>query len=259
MGELHPSPTSRRGNRPANPITKGLNRDLGPYKEAQEVHCKQCGFACNLGRDARNVDEFAGETIEKGFIITDHVYDVPYDGSDRTTTDLDYEITNGGFENWTAGNPDDWTETSGTVTEVTTAGYFYNDSTNFTGTSSAQFLRAGTTINLNQAIGTPSNFNSNILSFGAKVKCSTKEVIRLRVDINSVAYYSGYNRGQTRFEDIAIKRTCPATVSSLTIYILADNADGTAYVDDVKLMRSGNLTTAKVQAGCPHCGSYNYY
>jgi len=40
---------------------------------------------------------------------------------------------------------------------------------------------------------------------------------------------------------------------------LIDNVNGTAYLDTANLLREGNPTTATVQGGCKHCGSYNYY
>jgi len=257
MSDLHPSVTGG-GNRISEPVTKGVNRDLGPLKEAQEVRCKFCGFACNLGRDARNIDEFAGETNGKGFLITDHVYTVPYTGEDRTTTDLSNELSNRSFEDWTAGDPDSWT-ISGSATETTTAGY-YDKTDPDEGSTSALLARSGSDISLSQDAGTASDFNGETIRFKVKVKCSTYGVVRLRVLINTtLSYYSGYNRGQENFEDLGITVKCPATVSSLTVYILADSADGSAYVDTASLLRSGNTTTATVTSGCSHCGSFNYY
>lgn len=259
MRNLHPSSSAKQGHRPSNPITTGVNRDLGPYREAEEVFCKQCGFPCNLGRDARNVDQFAGETIGKGFTITDHVYTVPYDGTDRTTTDLTEDLSNGTFEDWTAGDPDDWTVSGTTITEETAAGYYDADDTSVTDSSSAKFVRSSSDVSLSQTLGTPSDFNDDNIVFRARVKCTTRGVIRLRVAINSINYDSGYNRGQQNFEDITISIKCPVTVSSLIVYLLADSEDGTAYVDNVRLMRDSNPTTVTPVAGCAQCGSYNYY
>lgn len=232
MNEIHPSPTARTGNISTNAITKGLHADKGPFRASQEVWCRQCGFRCNLGRDARNVDVYAGEVL-------------------TSTT----ELTNGSFENWTAGSPDDWT-LSGSVSQETAAGYFDKADD---GVSSCKVVRSSSDISLSQAMGTPSDFNGNIINYRARVKSSTNEVIRLRVDMNGTTYYSGYNIGQQRFQDVSLNLTCPVTVSSLTVYILADSSDGTAYVDFCTLMRNGNSVTSTVQAGCPHCGSYNYY
>jgi hypothetical protein len=216
-----------------------------------------------LARDIRNVDQFAGETIGQGFLITDHGYPSrseidagdTYEGSERSTTSLSAELSNGSFEDWTAGNPDDWT-LSGTVTQETSAGYF-DDSDD--GLSSAKVTRSGSDISLSQAMSTPSDFNSNTVIFRARVKSSTNDVIRLRVTVNSVNYDSAYNLAQQNFQELSVLVICPATVSSLTVVILADNANGTAYVDRCILHRSGNPTTATVSAGCPHCGSFNYY
>ncbi len=260
MGELHPSSTARRGNIPTDAATKGINADVTAFPASKEVWCAQCGFRCNLARDAQKIDEFAGETIGKGFSITDHDYDSPgedhdYDGSGRTTTSLSVELSNGSFENWTAGSPDNWT-ISGTVSEETSEGYF-DDSDD--GSSSAKIIRAGSDISLSQVMSTPSDFNSNIVIFRIRVKSSTNEVIRLRVDVNSAAYYSAYNIAQQNFQELSILVICPVSVSSLTVYILADDADGTAYVDQAILTRDGNPTTITVSSGCPMCGSYNYY
>lgn len=243
-------------------VTKGVNQDVGAFPATKDVYCKQCGFPCNSARDAKNVDEFAGEDIGRGFSITDHGYPSrseveagdTYEGSERTTTNLSTELSNGSFEDWTAGNPDNWT-VAGTVTESTTEGYF--DSSD-DGVSALAITRAGSDISLSQAMATPSDFNSNTVIFRARVKSSTNEVIRLRVDVNSVSYYSSYNIAQQRFQELSVLIICPVTVSSLTVYILADNANGTAYIDQCILHRSGNQTTATQRAGCPHCGSYNY-
>lgn len=260
MGELHPSPTARTGNIPTDAVTKGLHKDISDFPASKEVWCAQCGFRCNLARDAKDINEFAGESIAKGFSITDHDYDAPsedhdYDGSGRTISSLSAELSNGSFEDWTAGDPDSWT-LSGTVTQTTSDGYFdWSDG----GVSSAKIIRSGSTISLSQAMATPSDFNSNIVIFRVRVKSLVNGVVRLRAVVNSTNYYSSYNVAQQRFQELSVIFTCPATVSSLTVYILADNADGTAYVDQVILMRHGNPTTASVNAGCPMCGSFNYF
>lgn len=232
MGETHPSSTARRGNVPSNAITKGVHADRGPYSANTEVWCQQCGFRCNTQRDASGIDEFVGETITSG-----------------------NELTNGSFENWTGGNPDDWTENSGSVTQETTEGNFeWTDD----GTSSSLFTRSGSDISVSQAASTPSDFNDNIIIFRARVKSTTNDVIRLRLDINGTSYYSSYNVAQQRFQELSISVNNPITVSSLTVYILADNQDGSAYVDTAILARNGNSTTASVDIGCPHCGSFDY-
>lgn len=232
VSELHPSSTARTGNIDTNAVTKGLHADIGAFPAAKEVWCAQCGFRCNLDRDIQNINEFAGETITSGT-----------------------ELSNGSFENWTGGDPDNWTVT-GTVTKETSSGYF-DDSDD--GVSSVKITRTSSDISLSQVMNTPSDFNSNTVIFRTRVKSSTNGIIRLRVDINSVSYYSSYNIAQQNFQELSVLVKCPATVNSLTVYILADNANGTAYVDQTTLMRNGNATTASVNAGCPHCGSYNYH
>ena len=263
--ELHPSPTAKTGNLPSDAVvTKGINSDVGAYPATKDVYCRQCGFPCNTVRDAKKLDQFAGETISQGFTITDHGYPSrseidagdTYEGSERSTTTLSAELSNGSFEDWTAGSLDNWTTAGTTVAEETSAGY-YDDSDD--GTSSAKLTRADSDISLSQAMSTPSDFNSNTVIFRVRVKSSTNEVIRLRVTINSVNYYSSYNIAQQNFQELSCLVICPATVSSLTVYILADNANGTAYVDQAILARSGNTTTAAVNSGCPMCGSSNYY
>lgn len=265
MGELHPSSSAKTGNIPTDAITKGIHADLGPFKAAQEVWCRQCGQRCNLGRDVRGVEEFSGATISKGFEITDHDYDGAgedhdYDGSGRTTTDLSEELSNGSFEDWTAGDPDNWT-VSGSVAQETTAGYYDPEEFHVgaNSASSAKFVRSGSEISLSQAASTPSDFNSNAVTFRARVKSITNGVIRLKVTINSTDYYSHYNVAQQNFQELLIVATCPSSVSSLTVYIMADSANGTAYVDNAILSRSGNPSTASVGSGCPHCGSFDYF
>lgn len=259
MGELHPSPSARQGNIPTDAVSKGIHKDIGPFSAFKEVWCQQCGFRCNLARDAKNVDEFAGETIGKGFTISDHDYNAPgedadYDGSDRTISSLSAELTNGSFEDWTAGSPDNWT-LSGTVTQEQTSGYYdWRDG----GSSSAKITRAGSDISLSQEASTPSDFNSNFVIFRVRVKSTTNEIIRLQLDINSVTYYSIYNTAGQRFQDLLVTAQAPETVTSLTVYILADSEDGTAYVDSAVLARNGNPTAATVSAGCPMCGSFNF-
>lgn len=230
--ELHPSSTARVGNIPSNAVRRGLHRDLGPYSANQEVWCRQCGFRCNLGRDERHINQFAGETITSGNVLI-----------------------NGSFEDWTAGAPDDWT-LSGSVTQETTSGYFdWRDD----GVSSAKIERDGSDISLSQDAVTPSDFNSNTVIFGVRVKSITSEVVRLRIDVNSIEHYSRYNAAQQRFQELSLLVKCPAVISTLTVKVLADSANGIAYVDSATLMRSGAPTTASVFAGCKMCGSYDYY
>ena len=139
---------------------------------------------------------------------------------------------------------------------MTTAGYFDPSDD---GTSSAQITRLGSTISLSQSASTPSNFNSNIAVFRIRVKSTTAGVIRLRLRIDSVDYYSSYNIAQQRFQELSVTRICPASVSSLSVAVLADNADGTAYVDQAILARNGSPTTVSITSGCPSCGSSSYY
>ncbi len=230
--ELHPSPTARHGNIPTNAVTKGRHADTGPFPAAQEVWCSQCGFRCNLARDARNINEFSGQTITSG-----------------------NELTNGSFEDWTGGSPDNWS-VSGSVTQETTDGFFdWRDE----GVSSVKIVRSGSDISLSQSASTPSDFNDNIVIFGARVKSTTNGVIRLTMAINGTTHSSSYNVAQQRFQDISLRVQAPASVSSLTVKILADSQDGTAYVDVATLARNGSPTTSSVDSGCPHCGSFNYF
>jgi len=232
MGELHPSNTARRGNVPADAVTKGVHADRGPFPAANEVWCQQCGFRCNTSRDARNINQFAGESITSG-----------------------NELSNGSFENWTGGNPDNWTEDSGSITQESTAGNF--DSSD-DGASSASFTRSGSDVSVSQAASTPSDFNSNRVIFRARVKSATNDVIRLRMDVNGTSYYSGYSVAQQRFQELSVSVNAPVSVSSLTVYILADNQDGTAYIDQAILARDGNPSTVSADSGCPHCSSFDY-
>lgn len=234
MKDLHPSSTARSGYRHTDAIERGKHRDIGPFRASRIVWCKQCGFRCNLDRDARGIGVFSGDSLTDG-----------------------NEVTNGGFENWTAGSPDDWT-VSGSVAEETTI-IDKRDFNETIGSSSCKIVRAGSDVSLNQAMGTPSDFNSNRIYVRARVRSTVKDIVRLKIIVNSTTYYSSYNRGQQTFEDISTIIKCPATVSSLTLYILADSEDGTVYVDNVSMLRSGNSTTSTFAAGCPLCGTYNYY
>jgi len=261
MQELHPSKTARFGNIPSSAVNRGIHADTGPFSADREVWCRQCGFRCNLGRDARNIDEFAGETIGKGFEITDHDYDGAhgedhdYDGSGRTIVASSEDLSNGSFEDWTAGSPDSWSVT-GTVTQNTTSGYFeWSDN----GSSSAELTRSGSDISLSQAMATPSDFNGNMITFRVRVKSLVNDVIQVRVTVNGVSHDSGYNVAQQRFQDVSVLVNLPAVVSSLTVYILANSSDGLAYLDIATLMRSGDPTTISHAAGCPHCSSYDYF
>ena len=232
MGELHPSSTARRGNVPSNAVIQGIHADRGPFSAATEVWCQQCGFRCNTQRDAKGINEFAGETIT-----------------------AKNELSNGSFENWTAGDPDNWTENSGTITQETTDGNFeWSDD----GTSSAKFTRSGSDISVSQAEGTPSDFNDQRVIFRVRVKSATNGVIRLRMDINGTSHFSRYNVAQQRFQELSISVNVPETVTSLTVFILADDQNGTAYVDTTILARSGNPSTVSGSSGCPHCHSFDY-
>lgn len=260
--ELHPSKTAKTGHLDANVISSGPNKDMGAYPASKDVYCRQCGFVCNLVRDARKMDQFASETIGQSVSVADHGYPSrseidagdAYEGDERSTTALSAELTNGSFEDWTAGSPDGWT-ISGSVIQTTTEGYF--DSSD-DGVSSAKIERSGSDVSVSQAMATPSDFNANTVVFRIRVKSSTNEVVRLRIDINGVSYYSHYNSAQQRFQELALTVICPAVVLSLTVYILSDNSDGTAYIDQAILARSGNPITASVTAGCPMCGSSDY-
>lgn len=257
---LHPSQTARQGNIPTNAVTTGINKDTGAFPAHKEVWCRQCGFRCNLARDARGLNQFAGETIGKGLTVTDHDYDSgadqDYNGSGRSTTSLSEELSNGSFEDWTGSNPDNWTVGSGSVSQETSAGYFDNSDD---GISSMKIVRNGSDISVSQSPITPSDFNSNNIIFRARVKSLTNGVVKVRVTINSVNYDSSYNVAQQNFQELIVKAKAPTSVSSLTCYVLADSQDGTAWVDQCFLSRSGNPTTASVSAGCPHCGSFNYF
>lgn len=230
--ELHPSPTAKQGSHVSEAITKGLHADVAPFSANKEVYCKQCGFPCNLERDARNIDEFSGETVTSGNILI-----------------------NGSFETWSGGNPTAWT-LSGSVIQMTTAGYFDPSDD---GISSAQITKTSSTISLSQTPSTPSNFNDETVIFRARVKSLTNGMINLRLTINGTEYYSIYSIAQQRFQELSVVRICPATVSSLSVSILADNANGTAYVDQCILARDSNPTAFAWSSGCPHCGSSNYY
>ncbi len=231
-GETHPSSTARRGNVPTNAITRGVHADRGPFSAKSDVGCQQCGFKANTERDAQNIDKFAGETITSG-----------------------NELSNGSFEDWTGGNPDSWTENSGSITQETTVGNFESSDD---GTSSALFTRSGSDISVSQAVATPSDFNDDVVIFRARVKSVTNDVIRLRMDINGTSHFSSYNVAQQNFQELSISVNTPVTVSSLTVYILADDQNGTAYVDQSIIKRNGNPTTASVDSGCPHCGSFDF-
>jgi len=227
----HPSQTARQGNLYNETVTKGINRDLGPLKEASFVYCKQCGFICNTSRDAKGINEFAGETITSGNLLA-----------------------NGSFENWTGSNLDSWTVT-GSVTKTSTSGYF--DKTD-DGSYSIKITRAGTTISLTQNDTDVASYSTYTVTFRAKVKCTTKDMIRLAMTINSVTYYSNYNRGQQMWEDISVVHKSTSLITEVDVYILADNANGTAYVDCSTLMSDGLQTALGATSGCPHCSSYFY-
>lgn len=259
---MHPTPTARHGHlRSDDVVTRGVNADTGPYRATMDVYCSQCGFVCNLDRDIRNVDEFAGEeiTIANG-------------------------LQNGSFEHWTGSTPDNWT-VNGSVAQVSTPGYF--DHSDF-GTSSIQLIQTGIitagdlllgtgrfvllhtgghiqlgqsgvrNVSIGQQISNPSAFNGQNLTFRARVKSLTNDVVKLRVLMNDVSYYSSYNIAQQAFQEMHVQVKCPGVVSVLAVYIMADNAIGTAYVDQAYLARNGNSTTSDVTAGCPSCGSFFY-
>lgn len=230
--ELHPSPTARRGNIPSDAVTKGIHKEVGPFLSFGAVWCQQCGFRCHLSRDARNLNQFVGETITSG-----------------------NKLTNGSFENWTGSTPDNWT-LSGSVSQETTRGLFdWRDD----GASSVKIVRSGSDIQLSQSPSTPSDFNDNYVRFGVRVKSDTLGVIRLQVDINSVTHQSSYNIAQQRFQELVIGFQAPVSVSSMTVYVKADAANGTAYIDSATLARDGAPTTSAIDSGCPHCGSSLYF
>ena len=227
----HPSQTAKQGNLYNETVTRGINRDKGPLRESSYVYCCQCGFICNTTRDSKGVNEFSGETITSGNLLN-----------------------NGSFENWTLTTLDNWTVT-GSVTKTSTSGYFDNTDD---GSYSILITRAGTTISLTQNNTDVASYNTYNVTFRARVKCITKDVIRLAMTINSVTYYSNYNRGQQNWDDISVVVKSLTPITSVDVYILADNTNGIAYIDSSTLMSDGYATTADVNSGCPHCGSYDY-
>lgn len=267
MGQLHPSPSRKQSAIPANPITKGLHADTGPLRETRYVHCKQCGFVCHLDRDARGIDQFDGEVYASDVTEQEHSPltiedgETPLglnlgDGSFLTTGELisGSQLFNGSFENWTGGNPDTWT-VSGSVTQATLAGYFDPSDD---GASALKITKTSSTISLSQSASTPSLFGGNIVTFRARVKSLVNDVVILRLTVNGVDHYSSYSIAQQRFQELSVLVNCPQTVSSLSVAILADNASGTAYVDQCKLARNGNPIVVNSVSGCPHCASFNY-
>lgn len=233
MGELHPSPTARQGNVPCDAVTRGLNADLEPYAAAKEVWCRQCGFRCNLERDARGIEEFSGEEITSGNVLS-----------------------NSSFETWVLGAPSGWTVSGTTVTQETTSGYF---DARDDGVSSAKIVRSGSNVSLSQSLSSPSSYAENIVSYGVRMKSLVNSIAKLRLVVNGTNYDSRYNvAGQTWWESF-LTVTMPSSVSSISAQVIFDNADGTVYIDSASLCRDGAPTTASVAAGCPHCGSYSYF
>lgn len=231
------------------------------------MYCQFCGFPCNLDRDIRDLDQFCGEEINAdeltdttGAPLTLEDSETPLTLEDGSTLLFTGELIsrsqlfNGSFESWTTGNPNIWT-LSGSVTQATDAGY-YDPSDD--GASSCRITKAGSAISLSQTAATPSAFGGNTTIFRARVKSLTNDVVRLRLTVNNLNYYSEYNVAQQAFQELSVLAICPRTVTSLSVAILADNASGTAYVDQCKLARNGNSIVVNIVNGCPHCGSLNY-
>jgi len=233
----HPTRTARSGHPQITTVSRGPHADLGALPEAKRVYCRNCGFICNLARDARVRDwELTGHTIVSS-----------------------NELSNGSFEDWTAGSPDDWTVSlnGGTITQNTTDGFFdFRDG----GISSAELLRSGSGsgISLTQSMATPSDFNNQIVSFSVRVKCSTNGVITIILAINGIDHQRGYNVSEQRFQELTVTEQSPTTVSSLTVSILSDSTVATAYIDSASLSRDGAPPDVSVSSGCPNCGSGFY-
>ena len=237
MARIHPTRTARRGHPRFDTITHGLHADIAVFPEAGRVYCRNCGFICNTARD----DQSKSWDLD-GFTITSN-----------------NQLTNGSFEDWTVGSPDSWTVSGNTVTQETTDGFYdWRDDGSGGGVSSAKLVRSGSDISLSQSESTPSDYNDIQVSVRASVKSTTNQMVRLKLSMNGTDYYSNYNVAQQRFQELTITEKAPAVVSSLTVYILADSSDGTAYVDDVILVRDSVPPSRNAPTGCPLCGSHAY-
>lgn len=228
--ETHPSPTAKQGFLDYRAMR---NPGAVDVPESGYVHCRQCGFVANSARDAKNIDG---------------------DGGSASSTSM---LTDGGLENWTGNTLDSWAITGSTVTKETTRG-FYRHYVDSAGSASAKLVRAGSDITISGTVSSPSGANGEALWLMAWVKCETNNVVRLRLRINGTDYYSAYNEAQVNWRQLSVRRDAISSISSMSVAILADNADGTAYVDDLLLQRAGSIPTEAVSAGCPQCGSFFY-
>jgi len=68
---------------PSDAVHSGLNADKGTYKDDRHVRCKNCGFICNLDRDAKFPrGSKAGDGISHPGIVAYDGSGVTYDGTD---------------------------------------------------------------------------------------------------------------------------------------------------------------------------------
>ena len=219
--EVHPTPTAKQGFLPYT----SMRNPRGTYPESGFVHCRQCGHVVNRNR---------------------HGYGIDGEGNNETDTTL---LTDGDFENWTGNTLDSWTITGSTVTKESTRGYFK------TGSFSAKLVRSGSDITIAQTVST-TNTQSQTLEFFAFVKSVTNSIARLRLNVNGTLYYSAYNIAQAPWQTLFLRVTTPASVTSLSAAVIADQTNGTLYADSLRLYRGKNPVTSVASDGCPLCGSY---
>jgi len=156
-------------------------------------------------------------------------------------------LVNGGFENWAAGtsftNPanatviaDSWaivkSGTSLSTTDVTR-----DSGTIDSGTYSAKFnITAGGSSNsivgMSQTIVNASQYASQSMIFGLKVKCGTASKARLKFYDGTTTSYSSYHTGGGTFELLTVSVVMAASPSVLTVSLeITSDFTGAVYAD----------------------------
>ena len=148
-------------------------------------------------------------------------------------TPLDNNVLeNNGFEDWTAGNPDNWplSGTGATVTEETTLVY--------TGSSATKLTRNGTDAILSQDVvskfGGSAFWQGRSITVKAKVISDGTAVARIVID-DGVSPTGSSTTTSTSWTDLSVTHTIDNAATAVLIKLETLTSDGSVYYDRIAL------------------------
>ena len=154
-------------------------------------------------------------------------------------------LTNGGFEIWQRGNgaftangaysADRWYPEAGTLSVS-------RDTTNMDNGSGAcaAVISSGSGGAFSQQVGAGSDglrlgLGGRTVSWSVRVRTSTANAVRLRLDGNVTGTPSAYHSGNGAYQTLTVTETVPVGVTALSARVLLD-ATCTAYIDNAMLV-----------------------